>query len=124
MQNDREFGRPVRRLEDLMRRRLGLSRGPLAKRVARAGRDLPRAVRDDLLSVAEADRMARNPRLAPRIDRALVRAAYRRAVSYLCAPEIDARRQSRMLERLGVVVANLLVVMVLLAMTLWWQDLI
>ena len=124
MQNDREFSRPARRLEALMSRRLGLSRGTLATRVARSRKMLPDTVRQDLMVVAEAEHFAGHPRLAPQINRKAVRSSYKRAAGYLRGPEVDDLRRGQWLGVAGSLMANLLILFVMIFLLLWWQNLL
>lgn len=105
-----------------MGQHLGLSRGPLAVRVARSGRLLPRPIRQDLLAVAEAQYLSGHPRLAPQIDRAAVRSAYKRAIWHLRGPEMDDIRKGRRLGALGALAANLLIVFAMVIVVLWWRN--
>ncbi|MBE3639862.1 hypothetical protein [Mangrovicoccus algicola] len=75
--------------------RLGLAEGALAVQLSRLGRRVPRGVRHALEEVAEAERLAANPRLLPRIDPQRLEAAHRRALSWLKALDPAARRAQR-----------------------------
>ncbi|MDA7426380.1 hypothetical protein [Thalassococcus lentus] len=112
------------RLERMLHKRLGLSRGDLATRTARARGLLPKAVKRDLLTVAEAARLSGNPRIAPQIDGTRVDAAYRRAVAHLYGPDVTAKR-SRW--RIGVVaglMTNLAIAMAMVGAVLVWRGII
>lgn len=124
MQTDREFGRPARRLENLLGSQLGLSSGSLALRALRARRILPKEVRRDLLAVAEAQHLSGHPKIARQIDRKEVRSAYRRAIGFLRGPGMDDIRRGRRLNAAGALVGNLLTVFVLVFLVLWWRNFI
>lgn len=122
MQTNVEFGRPARKLEKLLGRQLGLNSGPLATRVIRGRRFLPKDVRKDLLFVAEAEHLSGNPRIARQIDRSQVRAAYRRSIWHLRGPATREVRKGRMLGALGGLVTNLVLVFVLVLAVLSWRN--
>lgn len=124
MQTDREFGRPVRRLESILSRQLGLSSGPLALRAVRSRRILPKEVRRDLMAVAQAQHLSGHPKIARQIDRREVRNAYRRAIGFLRGPGMDDIRRGRRLNAAGALAGNLLTVFALVFLVLWWRNFI
>ncbi|WP_138469759.1 hypothetical protein [Poseidonocella sp. HB161398] len=65
--------------------KLGLAQTGLGEQLGGLGRRAPRSVRKALEEVAEAERLAENPRLLPRIDPARLEAAHRRAKLWLDA---------------------------------------
>lgn len=107
-----------------MAQRLGLKRGSLSRRVAKAGRRLPPGVRHDIAIVAEAEKMARNPRLAMRHDRNAVKSAYDRASTHLKAIDVAERRKGMALSILGSMALNVLAVAFLLIVVLRWRGLV
>ncbi|MGJ8602922.1 MAG: hypothetical protein ACSHXH_02270 [Marivita sp.] len=110
-------------LQALLAKRLGLKRGTLSHRVAKAGRRLPAAVRNDIALVAEAEQMTANPRLALRLDATATQAAYDRAVTHLRAIDAADRRKGFVLSILGSMAFNVLAVIVLLIAVLRWRGL-
>lgn len=104
--------------------RLGLKRGPLALRVARSRNMLPKTVREDLMAVAQAQHLAGHPRLAPQIDRKAVRKSYKRAMWHLRGPEVDDLRRGQWLGVAGALTANLLILLVMVVLWIWWRDLL
>ncbi|MFP7570203.1 hypothetical protein [Marivita sp. S2033] len=109
-------------LRDLMASRLGLRRGSLARRLAKAGRRLPVSVRNDIASVAAAEEMAQNPKLAARLDPKDTYSACARATAFLQAIDVKDRRKGVALSILGSVAFNVLVVMTLLIIVLRWRG--
>lgn len=124
MQTDREFSTRVKRLERLLGRELGLSSGDLPTRVARARRKLPRAIKQDMLKVAEAAHLSGHPRIAPQIDRRAVDKAYGRALMHLRGPEMADLRKGRWLGAVGALTVNLFLVFALVFGVLVWRSLI
>ena len=122
MSETAEIDARVTRLERLLESRFGLAKGPLALRVARVGRRVPRGVRRDLATVAEVAQMVAHPKLALRVDRAEVLAAADRAERHLAAIDVADRRRGRLLGLLAVVVFNLLLVFALLIAVLRWRG--
>jgi hypothetical protein len=111
-------------LRDLLANRLGLRRGSLARRVAKAGRRLPVGVRNDISAVAEAESMAQHPRLGRRMDPKVTHGAYERASVFLKAIDVKDRRKGVILSILGSVAFNILAVVTLLIIVLRWRGFI
>lgn len=111
-------------LRTLMAKRLGLKRGSLARRASKAGRMLPQGVRHDITVVAEAEQMARNPKLAIRLDANATKSAYDRAATHLKAIDVADRRKGIALSMLGSMAFNFLAAITLLIVFLRWRGLI
>jgi hypothetical protein len=111
-------------LRSLMAKRLGLKRGSLSRRVAKAGRRIPVGVRNDIAFVAEAEKLSRNPKLAVRLDHNATKSAYDRAAAYLKAIDVADRRKGVALSIMGSVAFNLLAVTFLLIVVLRWRGLV
>ena len=111
-------------LRTLMAKRLGLKRGSLSRRVAKAGRRLPSGVLRDIGIVAEAEKMSRNPKLAMRLDPNATKSAYDRAATHLKAIDVMDRRKGIALSVLGSMAFNLLAAMTLLIVVLRWRGLV
>ena len=111
-------------LRTLMAKRLGLKRGSLSRRVAKAGRRLPSGVLRDIGIVAEAEKMSRNPKLAMRLDHNATKSAYDRAATHLKAIDVMDRRKGIALSVLGSMAFNLLAAMTLLIVVLRWRGLV
>ena len=111
-------------LRVLMAKRLGLKRGSLSRRVAKAGRMLPAGVRNEIAFVAEAEQMARNPKLALRLDANATKSAYDRASTHLKAIDVVDRRKGIALSVLGSMAFNFLAAITLFIVVLRWRGLI
>ncbi|MCR9109902.1 hypothetical protein [Marivita sp. XM-24bin2] len=111
-------------LRALMAKRLGLKRGSLTRRVSKAGRRLPSGVLRDISIVAEAEKMARNPRLAKRLDANATKSAFDRASTHLKAIDVADRRKGLALTVMGSMAFNLLAAVTLLIVVLRWRGLI
>lgn len=107
-----------------MAKRLGLKRGSLSRRVAKAGRRLPAGVRNDIAIVAEAEKMAENPKLAIRLDPNATKSAYDRASAHLKAIDVADRRKGIVLSMLGRMAFNFLAAVTLFIIVLRWRGLI
>ena len=114
----------VARLEKLLARKFGAETGPLAERLRKVGRDLPKSVRRDVQTVIDAAALAGNPRLSLQGDPRKVAEAFDRAVAHLEAVDVKDRRRGRMLTILGAVMFNLLAVFILLVIVLRWRGLV
>ncbi|MGX9357145.1 hypothetical protein ACS3SW_18830 [Roseobacteraceae bacterium S113] len=98
----------VTQLSALVEEKIG-PRGPdLKRQVARVGRRLPRAVRNDILVVAHAADLAGHPSLSRQINAASVTLAYDRAVEALKPIDPVDRRRGALLSWLGDNAFNLL----------------
>ena len=111
-------------LRALLAKQLGLKRGTLAKRAAKAGRRLPSGVRNDITRVAEAEKLSRNPKLAVRLDANAIKSAYDRASVHLRAIDVADRRKGFALSILGSMAFNFLAAITLLIVVLRWRGLV
>jgi hypothetical protein len=98
------------RIAALMQDRLGIGGRGLSAKLRRGGRFLPRPIRADARTVAEAAAMAENPKLARRIDEAGVSRAYQRCVVHLEGIAPDQRKRGLALSMVSSVMVSLLVV--------------
>ena len=85
---------------------------------------LPQGVRHDITIVAEAEQMARNPKLAIRLDANATKSAYDRAATHLKAIDVADRRKGIALSMLGSMAFNFLAAITLLIVFLRWRGLI
>ncbi|WP_238364230.1 hypothetical protein [Mesobacterium pallidum] len=111
-------------LDTLLSQKLGLRRGPLDRRAARAGRRLPRAVRRDITYLGQAGRLAGHPVLSARFAPHEVAAAHARAVARLESIDVADRRKGALLSFLAVVSVNLFVLILLVLGLLRWRGLV
>lgn len=124
MERDPTIDTQIATLKDLLGQRLGLRRGTLARRVAKAGRRLPAGVRNDIARLAEAEAMADHPRLALRLDPMTTSGAFERAATFLRAIDVKDRRKGVILSILGSIAFNILAVIALLIVVLRWRGLV
>lgn len=124
MQHRHEIEPQVARLETLLEERLGVRRETLGQKAAQVSRDLPRAIRRDLATVAEASHLSGHPKLALRLDGEKVALACARAEAYLRG--IDARylRRGKLLGLLASLVVNLALAVILVLILLHWRGFI
>lgn len=109
-------------LRGLTAARLGLGRGSLIRRAARARRMLPAAIRRDITRVAALDLMAANPRLAARIGPDAADRAYHNAARYLNSINVKERRTSLILSVLSTASFRFLAAVGLLLVVLHWRG--
>lgn len=110
------------RLADLLESRLGL-RGPgFEAKLARAGRLLPRRVRDEAEYIALARRMQANPKLAPQIDWARIDKGQAFVERHLKTLDPGDRFRLMFLSWLTENAVNLLIVAGLVAVALMWRG--
>ena len=122
MQRTDSIETQAQNLRTLLANRLGLRRGSLAQRVAKAGRRLPVAVRNDIAAVADAENMAHHPKLERRMDPKATQAAYERAATFLRAIDVKDRRKGLLLSMLASAAFSILAVVTLLIVVLRWQG--
>ena len=110
------------RLNTLLGDKLGLRRGTLARRAARAGRRLPQAIRHDIGVVDTARFLSGHPRLRHVPDARQVGDAYARVVAHLESIDVADRRKGAAIGILASVLLNLLAVVVLVLVVLVWRG--
>ncbi len=96
----------------------------LEKQIRRAGRQLPRHVRNDATYLAQAVALSDNPKLARMIDMAKAQKAHRNILAHLDTVDIGAQRRNAALNMLASVMFALLVTGVLLLGVLWVRGFI
>ena len=112
------------RVAQLMEDRLRLKGKGLADKLRRGGRSVPKRLRTNATFLAEAEDLARNPRLALQIDPARVAEAYDKCLSYLGAGGRKDGLGTWLVNRLASVVLSLLLLAALIALILRWRHLI
>ncbi len=110
------------RVSTLLTERLRLRDGTLDDKLRRAGRRLPRQVREAGAVMAQAQAMTHNPKLMMQIDDATVATAYDICVRHLGGLDPAAARKGMMLNLVASVAFSLLVVAVLLVAVLYWRG--
>ena len=124
MIDQQDLSAKLAQLDTLLGKKLGLRRGPLERRAARAGRSLPRAVRRDIAYLGQAGRLAGHPLLSARFDPDAVAAAHARAVATLDGIDVADRRKGALLSFLAVVSVNLFVLILVVLGLLRWRGLV
>lgn len=124
MTDDRTLLAHVDKLETLLGEKFGLTRGPLARRLARLGRRVPGSVRRDLQQVEQARFLSGHPKLRHVTDPRLVDQAYGRAVEHLTAIDVADRRKGRAINLLATILFNLLAVAALMIVLMVWRGLV
>ena len=112
------------RIERLLAAKLGLKRGPLGYRAAKAGRRLPVSVRRDLAELGEAAHLAGHPLLRLGLDPEKLSAAAARSEAHLEAIDVSDRRKGWVLSLLAVNAVNLMLLAVLILVLLSWRGFI
>jgi|TARA_R110002012_G_scaffold314315_1_gene526882 hypothetical protein len=102
--------------------RLGVRGRDLPHALRRAGRRLPKAVRLKGDVLTQADFFARNPKMARRLDRSAVQAAYDVVMAHLKTVNVKENRKDRLLGIAGSIAFNLLFVVVAFIGYLWWRG--
>ena len=113
------------RVAQLMEARLRLKGNGLADKLRRGGRSVPKRLRTNAAFLAEAEDLARNPRLALQIDPARVAEAYDQCLSQLGGG--GGRKDGWVtwaVNRLASVVLSLMLLAALIVLILRWRHLI
>lgn len=111
-----------RKLRGLMQQKLDVRGRDLRQSLRRAGRRLPKSVRKRVAALMRAEMLAHNPKTARQVDAEAVERDYEYVRAHLVAIDVDELRKSRILSVTGAVVANLIVVVVLFIVWLWWRG--
>jgi hypothetical protein len=110
------------RVAALMEERLGLRGQGLEGKLRRAPRALPRRVRLAALRLAEAARMAQNPRLLLQVDEGQAAADYDLCLRHLTAVSPWDRRRAALLGTTASILVSLAVLAALVVAVLRWRG--
>lgn len=110
------------RVDALMEERLRIKGGTLEDKFRRAGRRLPRNVRDAGEALAAALMMMQNPKLMHQVDDETVATAYDICVRHLTTINPSAARKGLLLNMAASIAFAMLVVAVLLVSVLYWRG--
>lgn len=119
---DPKLAAQIARIETLLAEKFGASRGSLARRAQKPGRALPRRVRKDLERLARAQGMTGHPKLSRMIDGKDATRAAIHLRDWLEEVDVADRRKGRVLDLLGTLSFNLILVFVLLIAVLRWRG--
>jgi hypothetical protein len=114
----------VEEISALLDQKLGLRARRLETQVRKARRFLPRALRRELIYLAQAEALADNPKLHPMINRPRLDAAHRNAVAYLERIDLKERRRTAALSVAASIAFGLLVTVVLVITVLVQRGLV
>ncbi len=109
-------------ISDLLRERLGVRGRDLQTLLRRARRKLPRHVRRAIAQIGEAAQLEAHPKLARRIDRAALEAAWQRARAHLQAQNRRSNRADILIGALASGAFALLASAALLVAALRWRG--
>ncbi|MEZ5796925.1 MAG: hypothetical protein R3D63_05180 [Paracoccaceae bacterium] len=112
------------RVAALIEQRLNIRVPGLEGKLRRAGRRLPRRVREAVSVLAEAEVMAQNPRLLVRVDEGMVAQAYDVAVRHLNGVDGGARRRGTLVGIAASIAFSLLVLAGLVVAFVYWRGLV
>jgi hypothetical protein len=110
------------RVAQLLEERLGLSGRDLSAKLKRAGRTLPRKVRDGGKLLVAASHKAQNPKLLGQIDMGEVANAYDICVRHLVAIDPVVRRRNIFAGMVGSVGFGILALVILVMILLAWRG--
>lgn len=112
------------RVSALLGERLRVRGDTLEARLKKAGRRLPRKVRDAGAELVQATQMIRNPKLRHLVDDAVVAAAYDTCLRHLTTVNPNEARITLLVGIAAHIAFSLLVVAVLVIVTLYWRGFI
>ena len=110
------------RLAQLLEERLGLGGKGLASKMKRAGRTLPRKVRDAGKLLAASAQKAQNPKLLGQIDMGEVTEAYDVCLKHLIAIDPVDRKRDLFAGMIGSVGFGVLALVIAIAALLAWRG--
>lgn len=108
----------------LLRDKLGVQDKTLRASVRRAKRRLPRRIYKQALVLAEAEQMAAHPKLRRVLDSPRLEKASDEVQAHLSSINLADRRWGWFLGMLGGLAFNVLALIILLLVFLWWRGLI
>jgi hypothetical protein len=112
------------RVSALLEQKLGVRGATLQAKVAKAGRRLPRRVREAAGYLADAVEMAQNPKLLVRVDESVVAEAFDVCVRHLGAADRAERRKGMLVGMAASAAFSVLMVAVLVMGFLYWRGMI
>lgn len=112
----------VGRIFALLREKLGIRGGTLEARVRRAGRALPRNVRQAAKALVNAERMSQEPKMLLRLDPQGVSAAYDVCVTHLEGIDEKALKTKAFFGFAATVIVQVLVVGAIALAVLRWRG--
>lgn len=110
------------RLALLIEERLGIRGDGLETKLRKAGRLLPRWLRQEASRLVAAQRLVKHPKLMRQADSMTLEKACKRCEKWLKSIDPAARRRARLLNFLALNAANLLVVAAMFVAYLVWSG--
>ena len=114
----------VKKLNDKLKEKLGLRGKTLEQRLKRAGRTLPKHLRREGAAIVQAQQQAANPKLARLVDQIALDRSFAMFRHYLKDINPAERRKDKIVNFLGLLVFNLVVIVALYLLFLFWKGLI
>ncbi|OSP53874.1 hypothetical protein [Pseudoruegeria sp. SK021] len=111
-------------LSKLLGRQLDVPGQTLSRVTSNAGRSLPRGLRRDAQDLIEAEQLAAHPKLRVQVDPRRLRQADRRLRAHARTLDPAEARKGRLLQLLGGIAFNLLILAALVIGFLAWRGLI
>ncbi len=112
------------RVSALIEERLGIRGRTLEDKVRKAGRRLPKKVRLAAAALADAQKMAQNPKLLVQLDEGEVAANYDTCIRHLGGINRGAARKSAVLGAAASAAFAIFIVMLLAIAVIYWRGLI
>lgn len=122
MLDQKDVETKVRVIRREMQARMGVQGRDLAHAIQRAGRRLPKRVRQQGATLAQAAFFARNPKMARRLDAETVQQAYDQVLAHLQGIDPAEDRKDRILGIAETIAFNLLLVAAGFVVLLWWRG--
>ncbi|WP_377186403.1 hypothetical protein [Ruegeria meonggei] len=124
MSENNEIQTQIADTVQLLRKKLGMRDKTLTASVRKAKRQLPRRIYKQAMLLANSEQMAAHPKLRLVLDTPKLVRASEEVQAHLGGINRADRRMGRFLGMLGGLAFNLLALLALLLVVLWWQGLI
>lgn len=112
----------INRIEKLLEQKFGIRQRGLPRGLRKAGRRLPKRLHQDGAMLIEAELLARNPKARHRLGSIPVEDAFYRLQLHLTAIDVADQRKGNLLKLLGSISVNLIAVVVLFLIWLYWRG--
>lgn len=117
-----QYDKMIADLSTRLQAKLRLRPAPFATLVARSKSRLPRRVYRNAQALAEAEPMARHPKLSRMMDLGTLRMSADLVKSHLDSIDLAEARKDRILSTLGSIAFNLIAVFALMVVVLSWRG--
>lgn len=111
-------------VRSLLETHMGVRSKTLEGAVRRAGRRLPRSLRNKAALLVEALVLSENPKMARRLDYTAIYSAYRDLVAYLETLDLAEEKRTRLVNLTAGIAFNLLIAGGLVLLWLRWRGLV